>query len=101
MEFHIGYEKHSKNEKGSDNRRNGNYEKTLIDIEGRKLTTEAPRESDGEFEPQLIPKGVGKFEGFDDKVISLYARGMTIREIQEHLEELYATKVSSINIKGN
>lgn len=95
MESHIGYEKHSKNEKDSDNRRNGNYEKTLIDPEGRKLTVEVPRDRDGEFEPQLIPKGVRKFEGFDDKVISLYARGMTIREIQGHLEELYATKVSS------
>nr|WP_095568348.1 IS256 family transposase [Rickettsia sp. MEAM1 (Bemisia tabaci)] len=95
MESHIGYEKHSKNEKYSDNRRNGNYEKTLIDPEGRKLTVEVPRDRDGEFEPQLIPKGVRKFEGFDDKVISLYARGMTIREIQGHLEELYATKVSS------
>lgn len=95
MESHIGYEKHSKNEKDSDNRRNGNYEKTLIDPEGRKLIVEVPRDRDGEFEPQLIPKGVRKFEGFDDKVISLYARGMTIREIQGHLEELYATKVSS------
>ncbi|KJW03567.1 transposase, Mutator family protein [Rickettsia endosymbiont of Ixodes pacificus] len=79
MESHIGYEKHSKNEKDSDNRRNGNYEKTLIDPEGRKLKVEVPRDWDGEFEPQLIPKGVRKFEGFDDKVISLYARGMTIR----------------------
>ncbi|WP_341794247.1 IS256 family transposase [Rickettsia endosymbiont of Rhinocyllus conicus] len=95
MEAHIGYEKHSKNTKDSDNRRNGNYEKTLIDPEGRKLTVEVPRDREGEFEPQLIPKGVRKFEGFDDKVISLYARGMTIREIQWHLEELYATKVSS------
>lgn len=95
MESHIGYEKHSKNTKESDNRRNGNYEKTLIDPEGRKLVVEVPRDREGEFEPQLIPKGVRRFEGFDDKVISLYARGMTIREIQWHLEELYATKVSS------
>ncbi|MFU7500559.1 MAG: transposase, partial [Candidatus Tisiphia sp.] len=95
MESHIGYEKHSKNTKESDNRRNGNYEKTLIDPEGRKLVVEVPRDREGEFEPQLIPKGVRRFEGFDDKVISLYARGMTIREIQGHLEELYATKVSS------
>ncbi|MFP3012222.1 MAG: IS256 family transposase, partial [Rickettsia sp.] len=95
MESHIGYEKHSKNEKDSYNRRNGHYDKTLIDPEGRKLTVEVPRDRDGEFEPQLIPKGVRKFEGFEDKVISLYARGMTIREIQGHLEELCATKVSS------
>uniref|UniRef100_UPI00313EF304 IS256 family transposase n=1 Tax=Rickettsia endosymbiont of Urophora cardui TaxID=3066265 RepID=UPI00313EF304 len=95
METHIGYAKHSKNEKDSYNRRNGYYEKTLLDPEGRKLSIEVPRDRNGEFEPMIIPKGVRKFEGFDDKVISLYARGMTIRGIQGHLEELYATKVSS------
>jgi putative transposase len=95
MESHIGYEKHSKTEKESDNRRNGNYEKTILDEEGRKLRVEIPRDRDGEYEPILIPKGVRKFEGFDDKLISLYARGMTTREIQGHLEELYSTKVSA------
>ncbi|MFU7501471.1 MAG: transposase, partial [Candidatus Tisiphia sp.] len=55
---------------------NGNYEKTLIDSEGRKLIEEVPSDRDGEFDPQLIPKGVRKFEGFEDKVISLYDRGM-------------------------
>ncbi|XVN41714.1 MAG: IS256 family transposase [Rickettsia endosymbiont of Argas persicus] len=95
MESHIGYEKHSKTEKESDNRRNGNYEKTILDEEGRKLRVEVPRDRDGEYEPILIPKGVRKFEGFDDKLISLYARGMTTREIQGHLEELYSTKVSA------
>lgn len=95
MESHIGYEKHSKTEKESDNRRNGNYEKTILDEEGRKLRVEVPRDRDGEYEPILIPKGVRKFEGFDDKLISLYARGMTTREIQGHLEELYSTRVSA------
>ena len=95
MESHIGYEKHSKTEKESDNRRNGNYEKTILDEEGRKLRVEIPRDRDGEYEPILIPKGVRKFERFDDKLISLYARGMTTREIQGHLEELYSTKVSA------
>lgn len=59
------------------------------------MIVEVPRDREGEFEPYLIPKGVRRFEGFDDKVIYLYARGITIREIQGHLEELYATKVSS------
>ena len=94
MESHIGYEKHFKNEKDSYNRRNGHYDKTLIDSEGRKLSIEVPRDREGEFAPLIIPKGARKFEGFGDKVISLYARGMTIREIQGHLEELYSTKVS-------
>jgi len=53
-----------------------------------------PRDRDGEFEPRLVPKGVRQFDGFDDKVISLYARGMTMREIQEHLYEIYGTQVS-------
>ena len=94
MEAHIGYVKHSKDDKESDNRRNGSYEKTLIDEEGRKITVDVPRDREGEFEPVLIPKGVRQFKGFDDKVISLYARGMTTREIQGHLEEMYQTKVS-------
>lgn len=95
MEVHIGYEKHSKDEKQTENRRNGNYDKTLIDAEGRKLSIEVPRDREGEFEPAFIPKGARQFKGFDDNVISLYARGMTTREIQEHLEEIYSTKVSA------
>jgi putative transposase len=95
MESHIGYTKHSKEDKEYDNRRNGSYEKTLIDSEGHKITVDIPRDRDGEFEPALIPKGVRQLKGFDEKVISLYARGMTIREIQGHLEEIYSTKVSS------
>ena len=95
METHIGYEKHSKDDKDFDNRRNGIYAKTLIDEEGRKMTIDIPRDREGEFEPTLIPKGVRQFKGFDEKVISLYARGMTTREIQGHLEEIYSTKVSA------
>ncbi len=49
---------------------------------------------EGEFEPQLIPEGVKRFSGFDDKVISLYARGMTVSEIHSHLEEIYQTNIS-------
>lgn len=95
MEAQIGYEKHSKEEKDSNNRRNGSYEKTLVDEEGRKLTIGIPRDREGEYEPILIAKGVRQFKGFDEKVISLYARGMTTREIQGHLEEMYQTKVSA------
>lgn len=94
MESHIGYPKHSKDEKEYDNRRNGSYEKTLIDEEGHTITIDVPRDRDGQFEPALIPKGVRQFKGFDEKVISLYARGMTTREIQGHLEEIYSTSVS-------
>lgn len=94
MESHIGYKKHSKEDKNNYNRRNGSYEKTLIDEEGHRMTVDIPRDRDGEFEPVIIKKGVRQFKGFDEKVISLYARGMTTREIQGHLEEIYATKIS-------
>lgn len=95
MESYIGYEKHSKDKKEFENRRNGSYEKTIIDEDGRNITVDIPRDREGEFEPLLIPKGVRQFKGFDEKVISLYARGMTTREIQGHLEEIYSTKVSA------
>jgi putative transposase len=70
------------------------YEKTVIDENGSQITIEVPRDRNGEFAPQLLPKGVRRFSGFDDKVISLYARGMTMSEIQGHLEEIYQTEIS-------
>jgi transposase-like protein len=94
LEHELGYSKHSKEVKDSDNRRNGSYEKSIIDENGRKITVEVPRDRNGEFEPQLLPKGVRRFNGFDEAVISLYARGMTMSEIQGHLEEIYSTEVS-------
>ena len=94
LDYELGYSKHSKIPKSYDNRRNGSYEKTIIDDEGHKLSIEVPRDRGGDYQPQLIPKGVRRFNGFDEKVISLYGRGMTFSEIQEHLEEIYHTKVS-------
>ena len=61
---------------------------------GGEIELSVPRDRDGSFEPQLIKKGQRHFDGFDDKIISLYARGMTVREIQSHLKELYAVQVS-------
>jgi len=94
LEHDLGYSKHSKIIKSDNNRRNGSYEKTIIDDDGHQITVDVPRDREGEFEPQLIPKGVRRFSGFDDKVISLYARGMTVSEIQGHLEEIYQTNIS-------
>ncbi|MFK8040588.1 MAG: transposase [Rickettsiaceae bacterium] len=94
LDHELGYSRHSKDNKSSDNRRNGSYGKTIIDDDGHKLNIEVPRDRGGEYAPQLIPKGVRRFSGFDDKVISLYARGMTMREIQGYLEEIYHTDVS-------
>ena len=59
-----------------------------------ELAIEIPRDRHGTFEPQLIPKHQTCWSGFDDKILSLYARGMTVREIQAHLEEIYSTDVS-------
>ena len=93
MEHHIGYEKHDKSPKQVTNRRNG-YSTKRVTSGDDTLDLNIPRDRDADFEPQLIPKGVRQFDGFDDKVISLYARGMTMREIREHLYEIYGTDVS-------
>lgn len=94
VDHELGYSKHSKVPKSSNNRRNGSYEKTIIDDEGHKIPIDVPRDREGEYSTKLIPKGVRRFAGFDDKVISLYARGMSMSEIQAHIEEVYHTEVS-------
>jgi putative transposase len=75
------------------NTRNGHTEKT-VKTESGAMTVRVPRDRDGSFVPRIIPKNVRRLEGFDQKLLSLYARGMTTREIQGHLEELYGTEVS-------
>ena len=94
LKHELGYNKHSKVTKFGNNRRNGSYDKTIIDEDGNKIKIDIPRDRSGSYEPQLVPKGVRRFKGFDDKVISLYARGMTMSEIQGHLEEIYQTDIS-------
>ena len=94
MDHELGYKRHSREYKEDGNRRNGNYEKTIIDKSGSEMRIEVPRDRDGEYEPKLIPKGLRRIEGFDDQVISMYARGMTMSEIQGHLEEIYHVEVS-------
>ena len=65
-----------------------------MDENGNQLTVEEPRDREGEFMPQSLPKGVRRFNGFDDKAISLHARGMSTSEIQGHLEEMQQTEIS-------
>ncbi len=79
--------------RGDGNHRNGSYPKTVLTEEGA-LDLDVPRDRNGSFEPQIVPKGETRLDGFDDKIISMYARGMTVREIQGHLRELYAVEVS-------
>ena len=90
---HLGYEKGDPAGRGSGNNRNGVSSKTVLTDDG-EIEIAVPRDRAGTFEPQLIPKGQTRFEGFDDKILSLYARGMTVREIQGHLTELYGIDVS-------
>lgn len=90
---HLGYEKHAPVATKGGNARNGKSAKTIKGEFG-KLPIKVPRDRDSCFEPLIIPKGQTRFSGFDDKIISLYARGMTTREIQGHLEEIYGVDVS-------
>lgn len=94
LTHHLGYDKHAAAGRGSGNSRNGTSRKTLKS-EGGEVTIEVPRDRKGDFEPQLISKHQTRFAGFDDKIISMYARGMTARDIQGHLEELYGVEVSA------
>jgi putative transposase len=93
MEAHLGHAKNEAVTNPTGNTRNGKSRKTLKGEFG-ELPVEIPRDRHGSFEPQLIPKHETRWNGFDDKIISLYARGMTVREIQSHLEEMYGTEVS-------
>jgi len=90
---HVGYEKHDPAGRKSGNSRNGKSAKMLKGTFGT-LPIEVPRDRNGTFEPQIIEKHQTRFTGFDDKIISLYARGLSTREIQQHLEEIYQVEVS-------
>ena len=93
MTLHLGHEKHAAVSNKSGNSRNGSSAKTIKGDFGT-MPIEIPRDRESSFEPVLIPKGQTRFAGFDDKIISLYSRGLTTREIQGHLEEIYGVEVS-------
>lgn len=93
LTHHLGYPKRDPKGNNSGNSRNGKSMKTLKGEFG-SLPIEVPRDRNFTFEPQIVPKGQTRFEGFDDKILSLYARGMTTRQIQQHLGEIYQVEVS-------
>jgi putative transposase len=93
MTEHLGYEKHDPAGHNSGNSRNGATSKTLKGEFG-EMPLDTPRDRNGSYEPKIIGKGQTRFAGFDDKIISMYARGMSTREIQGHLEEIYKVEVS-------
>jgi putative transposase len=94
LTHHLGYEKHDPAGYNSGNSRNGTSNKTVKGDFG-ELPISVPRDRAGTFEPQILPKHQTRFTGFDDKIISMYARGMTTREIEAHLKEIYGVEVSA------
>jgi len=94
MTEHVGYEKHDPGGHNSGNSRNGKSAKTIKGTFG-ELALETPRDRNGTFEPQIIEKHQRRFTGFDKNILSLYSRGLSTREIQQHLEEIYGVEVTA------
>jgi putative transposase len=92
---HLGYEKGDPGGRGSGNSRNGYSTKTVIGEDGA-IELALPRDRNSTFEPQIVAKGQSRLDGFDDRIISLYARGLSVREIQTHLQALNGVEVSPI-----
>lgn len=99
MNHHLGYRAGADKPQSATNHRNGKSGKTVLTDDG-PVRIEVPRDRAGEFEPRLIGKHERRFTGFDDKIIALYARGLTVREIQAFLGEMYATEVAPDFISG-
>jgi len=93
MSHHLGYTPGQAKPQGAANHRNGKSTKTVLTDTGA-LAIDVPRDRTGSFEPQLIGKHERRFTGFDDKIVAMYARGMTVREIQGYLAEMYTVEVS-------
>ena len=93
LTHHLGYEKHDPTGHNSGNSRNGTSPKTVKGEFG-EIVVETPRDRNSSFEPQILKKHQTRWDGFDDKIISMYGRGMTTRDIQAHLEEMYGVEVS-------
>lgn len=90
---HLGYPPHDLSGFGSGNSRNGSSPKRLLTDAGA-LDLEVPRDRNSTFEPRIVPKGQTRLAGFNDRIISLYARGLSVREVQGHLQEIYGVDVS-------
>jgi putative transposase len=89
---HLGYEPHAEPPGGAGNTRNGSTPKTLITDTGR-VPIDTPRDRNGSFEPKIVKKRQRRFQGFDQKILALYSRGLSVRDIEAHLEEMYGVKV--------
>src|SRR5436309_11557697 len=85
---HLGYEPHAEPPGGAENTRNGSSPKTLVTDHG-PVAIDTPRDRDGSFEPKIVRKRQRRFEGFDEKILALYSRGLSTRDIEAHLEAIY------------
>jgi putative transposase len=94
MTHHLGYDRGQEPTATPGNRRNGKGRKT-VRTDGGPVDIEVPRDREGTFEPKIVGKHERHFDGFDDKIISMYARGMSVRDIRAHLEEIYSVEVSA------
>jgi len=92
LSHHLGYPSGAEKPDGATNQRNGVSAKTVLTGDG-KLLIKTPRDRDGSFEPVLLPKHARRFTAFDDSIVALYARGLTVREIQGYLAEAYGAEV--------
>jgi putative transposase len=93
LTHHLGYDRHEQAAGVTDDRRNGATAKT-VHTESGPVPIAVPRDRDGDFAPQIVKKGQRRLDGFDEKVLSMYARGMSMREIQGHLKDVYGADVS-------
>ena len=90
---HLGYEKHQRSGRRGGNNRNGHSAKTVLTDTG-SLRLAIPRDREGTFEPAIVPKGVTRLEGINGQIVSLYARGLSVRDVQAHLLQIYQVEVS-------
>jgi putative transposase len=91
---HLGFDRHQEPPGGTGNTRNGSTRKRLATEHG-PVEIQAPRDRDGSFEPQIVRKRQRRFEGFDEKILALYSRGLSVRDVQAHLREIYGVDVSA------
>lgn len=91
MQAHLGYDRYERN--SSENARNGSFKKNLT-TENGQLELEVPRDRKGKFEPVIVKKKQTRIEGVDDKIISLYAKGMSVSDIKIQMQELYGAEIS-------
>jgi putative transposase len=96
---HLGYEKHNQKAKATDNARNGFTPKTVKSKFG-EIGLEVPRDRQSDFEPQIVKKRQNDISGLEGKIISMYAKGMTTRDIQEHIKDLYGYEISAETVSS-